>query len=114
MKRLSKKMLSITLITAIPLAILAYSYSRAYNLLFGPQIELSAPEGATVSSELLLVEGTAKNAAHLYLNDHPIFTDEEGHFREELLLSYGYTILELTAIDRFGQKEEKVIPLIYQ
>ncbi len=40
--------------------------------------------------------------------------DEEGNFKEKVLLSYGYNALELKASDKFGSNTEKVVEVVYK
>lgn len=97
------------------LVIALYSYSRAEDIIRGPRIEVTAPlSGATLTDPLVEVTGTARNIVRISFNGRDIFVDEAGVFREKLLLPYGYTILTLTAEDRFGRKTEERIELVYK
>lgn len=100
--------------TAIALVV-GYSLFEARRFLEGPTLTIDIPEnGAAVSSALIEVAGTAKNIVDIRLNDRKIFVDGNGHFSEDLLLSYGYTILTLKASDRFGHETTKTLELTYQ
>src|SRR6185436_15309597 len=80
----------------------------------GPQVLVSAPTPSeSVTDPLIEITGRASHIAHIYLNDTPIFTDEQGNFKEQLLLPPGYTILKLTAEDRFGRQVNRELPLVY-
>ena len=75
----------------------------------GPKISIDAPSnGEVVRNSYLEVRGQAFNVASLSLNGRPVYTDEAGNFKEGLLLSAGYNIIELIATDKFGRmKKEK-------
>ena len=92
------------------LLIIGYSLFQARFLILGPRISINYPtDGARAENELVLVQGKARNAAWLSLNGRQIFTDEEGHWNEKLLLPQGLSIMTVTARDRFGREtEEKV------
>jgi len=92
-----------------------YSYYEFKDFLTGPNIEITSPEnGAVTSQSLLTIEGTAKNISKLFLNDKQIFTDEEGYFNEELLLSLGYNIIEVKAEDSIERETRKRLEIIYK
>jgi hypothetical protein len=91
----------------------AYLIFQARLLIIGPQITLNeeiAPEHNTRMIELL---GKASNITHLWLNDRQIFTDEEGNFKEALILENGYTITTLRAKDRYGRETRVVRSFVY-
>ena len=92
-----------------------YSFGRAGNLLRGPEIAILSPQnGESFKNDLIKISGNAKNAALIYLNDRQIFTDEDGSFGENILLHYGYNIIEISAEDRFGTRETKTLNITYQ
>jgi hypothetical protein len=107
-------------IRIVPIVILLsililYAYNRSRNLIWGPKIVIDSPKsGETFSNDLLALKGTVANASEIFLNDRQIFVDENGDFSEELLLHYGYNIIEISAIDRFGHKKEHILQVVYQ
>ena len=115
MRDIVKKSVNILLFTAFILLLGTYSYGRARNIIFGPQIEISEPkDGEIIEDDLLVIEGEVKNVSYLYLNGRQIFIDENDNFREELLLHYGYNIIEITAKDRFDQIKKKTLQIVYK
>jgi hypothetical protein len=92
-----------------------FAYSRLATMLSGPEISLTYPtDGTEVHDDVIKVIGRATNIASISLDGHPIYTDKYGYFEEKLLVPYGYSILELTAKDRFGRVTSKRIRIIYQ
>lgn len=90
-----------------------YLFHQGQNLIEGPVLSVRSPiDGATFTLPLVEVSGTSKNISSIRLNDRPIFIDEEGFFREKLLLSPGYNIIKFTASDRFGRVKETFLELI--
>jgi hypothetical protein len=78
---------------------------KARDFLLGPKIVIESPSnGQTVSSSYLEIKGAAKNISLLYLNGRQIFTDQEGNFKENLLLARGYNIIEVSAKDKFNRE----------
>ncbi len=101
------------IIGAFALVILFYAYYQTRNLISGPVIEVSSPQnGQTFTEALVEIVGRAKNAVKITLDDRPIFIDESGNFREKLLLSRGYNIIDLKAEDKFGEKTQKILEVI--
>jgi len=95
--------------------IMLYAYNRSKNLIFGPKIAIESPKsGTTFTNDLISLNGTITNASEIFLNDRQIFTDEHGNFSEEILLHYGYNIIEVAATDRFGHKKEHILQFVYQ
>ncbi|MCR4274941.1 MAG: hypothetical protein NUW02_02750 [Candidatus Campbellbacteria bacterium] len=90
----------------------AYYESRAY--IHGPQLIITAPiDGFSVKTEMLTIEGTATNITAITLNDRPIFVDETGHFKEDVLLMSGYNVLTLAVTDRYERKKVQYVRGIY-
>lgn len=81
-----------------------YVLYQANDLLNGPSVTLSVPEnGASVKHALVTVSGNAANVSFLHLNGRQIYVDSSGKFTEQLLLSEGYNIIEVSAEGRFGK-----------
>lgn len=93
--------------------VLLYAYYQTRNLLSGPTIEIISPGNGKVFAEPLVeIVGVAKNSSRITLNDRPILIDETGNFKEKLLLSDGYNIIDFKAEDRFGEKINKTLEVI--
>ncbi len=90
-----------------------YAYFKTRDILLGPTITLSSPEnGTTLEKSTIAVKGTAKNVSYLFLDDRPIFIDEQGNFSESVALLPGYNIISVKGEDRFGKKEEKIVQVV--
>lgn len=109
-----KKILSIGSGVLIILVIVFYAYYQSRSIIAGPLIALSEPENNTTSkTSLIMVRGVATHAKELTLQGRQIFIDLEGRFAEQLLLSPGYNIIELTARDAQGRQIIKDLELVY-
>lgn len=93
--------------------IVAYVAFQARFLITGPQIVLENEPSTQQNTQLITLEGAAYNITHLWLNDRQIYTDEEGRFREALVLENGYTITTLRAKDRYGRETRVVRSFVY-
>jgi hypothetical protein len=99
-----------TVIALLLLLLVAYGVWKAYPMLSGPTIVITAPDPFTAipGGELTLV-GTALRTDTLMLNDAVLLIDEKGHFETSLTLPPGGAILSLTARDRFDRSVTKRI-----
>lgn len=93
--------------------IVVYVAFQGRFLIMGPQILLTSEPATQQNERMITLEGTAINITHLWLNDRQIFTDEQGHFKEALMLENGYTITTLRAKDRYGRETQVVRSFVY-
>lgn len=101
-------------LTVIAISLFAtYLTFQARFLIAGPQLTLDKEPSVNNTTRVVELAGTASNITHLWLNDRPIFTDEKGHFKEDLVLENGYTITTLRAKDRYGRETEIVRSFVY-
>src|SRR3989344_85888 len=106
----ARRLIRLALLFIAVCTLVGYSIFEARFLIQGPVISVDTPtNGATVTSSLIIIAGTAKNITDISLNDRKIFVDEKGNFSEQLLLAYGYNILTLKANDRFGRETKQVL-----
>ena len=100
-------------ITVLFIAIGLYALYQGRFLILGPQIWVdNIRDGETVRDPVVTIEGRAKNVAWITLNDRQIFTDEEGHWREKLIVSPGLSIITVKARDRFGHEIYKNLQVV--
>ena len=101
------------LIITLFLLLITYSLFQARFLILGPQVWITSPrDGSVVENPLIIIEGRAKNAAWISLNDRQIFTNENGVWEEKLLVSDGPSIMTVKARDRFGRETEKSVQIV--
>lgn len=93
--------------------IVAYVLFQARFLITGPEITLKSEPSTQQNERIIILEGSARNITHLWLNDRQIYTDEQGNFKEELVLENGYTITTLKAKDRYGRETKVVRSFVY-
>ncbi|KKU79499.1 MAG: hypothetical protein UY04_C0007G0010 [Parcubacteria group bacterium GW2011_GWA2_47_7] len=109
-----KKVLSVSTGILIVAVIVFYAYYQSRSVIAGPLIELSEPQDyMTSTTSLIMIRGVAINAKELTLQGRQIFIDLSGRFAEQLLLSPGYNIIELTAKDAQGRQIIKKLELVY-
>src|SRR3989344_47986 len=108
MERTPKLIAGIVIFVISVIALGAYGYLQSRGYLRGPVSAVEEPKnGALSTTSLITVRGNARNISFLTLNGRQIFTDEQGRFREALLLQNGYNIMTIEAKDRFGHIKTK-------
>jgi len=99
---------SMTMLTAV------YVFAQSKDVISGPIIDISHPQNhATVTERSIEVTGTATNVAYISINDKQIFVDEDSVFSKHLVLSPGYTIIEVYARDKFGKETTELVEVVY-
>lgn len=110
-----KKILKISTIITVALVILGYSYFAFRDYINGPKIIVIEPiNGSTISTSTILVKGQAFRIKEISLNGRPILIDENGNFKETLLLFPGYNISLIQAQDKFNRIIEYKLELVYK
>lgn len=89
-----------------------YGLFEAHMLVQGPSISISLPKDMPLSEALVTVAGETKNATWIGLLGKQIHVNEQGQFREQLLVPVGYSILTLEARDRFGRSTTKKVEIV--
>ncbi len=103
-----------TLISLFIGAIILVTYLNTKEYRAGPIISLSSPQnGETVHDELITVKGNIKNATAVFFNDRKIYLTEAGDFQEKLIVPEGYTIMEVSAEDRFHRTARKRVEIVF-
>lgn len=103
---------SLVIILIVGLLIVGYAFNRSYSLIEGPVINVASPlRGETVTEAVIAVAGTARNIARLTLNGRSISVNDKGEFSEPLIVPEGYTVMTITAEDKFGKRRELEFPL---
>ncbi len=80
-----------------------YIAFQARHIITGPTIILTEKSAPLVVTPTIVLSGTTENITSLSLNGRAIYTDDAGAFQETLVLPMGYTIVTLSAKDRYGR-----------
>jgi len=78
----------------------------------GPTITLAETPPATTTNAAVTIAGRAEHIVWIRLNGRAIVTTPQGEFKETITLPPGYTIVELSAADRFGRMEALHFPVV--
>ena len=115
MKRSTNTYVKIGLGIVLLVLIGTYSYTKSQDFLAGPTLSIEHPQnGVTLSESYVEIRGMAKNITTISMNDQQIFVDENGIFREGLLLAPGYNIITVKASDRFDRVAMETLELVFK
>lgn len=93
--------------------VLGFVYRNSKDALFGAKLSVSiAPDGSTVSDTTLPIVGFAPKVKSVTINKHPVAVDTSGHFQDAIILSPGYNIIEVSAVDSFNKTTTKEYHLV--
>ncbi len=98
---------------AILVVLMFYLHHQAQSLIDGPELSLNETLDLVQHTRTVTLQGDAKNIVSIHLNGKEIYTDEDGHFSRSLVLEDGYTIMTLTAKDRFGRSTSLTKEFVY-
>ncbi len=114
-REIVRKRIRLGIILVIALGLIFYASFQVRNLALGPEISITAPENGAVSSTTeITIIGIAKNVVFMTLDGRQIFTDENGNFSEDIILSKGYNIVTIYGRDKFGKETTKTLQLTEQ
>ena len=95
--------------------IIFYSFFRSKSISEGVLLSVSGIEnGQTFEEEVLRIDGRAERAKYISINGREILLDEESNFKEIIVLSPGYNIITIKALDRFKKEKNEVYEIYYQ
>lgn len=103
------KIMSCTTLFAI---IFVFAFMKMSFIIKGVQIVAEMNKNG--DSSLVEIKGNAKNATHITLNGREIFINKDGAFSESVALLPGFSIIGLTAKDKFGKTQEKKFEVVYE
>jgi hypothetical protein len=92
---------------------LVYSGLKLKPILSGPEITIYSPQnGDDVASTTFMISGRVLRAKEIKIFDRVITVNEKGEFEERLVSFAPYTIIKISATDRFGRSDEKELFVI--
>ena len=90
-----------------------YSLFSARHIIKGPTISVETPQNGELAKDSFVeIKGKSENLNYITLNDRQIFIDDEGNFKEKLILYKGENTLKLYGKDKFGRETTKYIQVV--
>lgn len=70
-----------------------------------PSLKIISPqENEKVTTDSVVVAGESDKEAEVFINGQPVFVDEEGNFREQIILNAGVNPIEILARNKIGRE----------
>ena len=109
--RLTKTLLVFFLIIIVAVFVIF----RSLNYLKGPNVRIDSPaNGSIVTSRSIQISGNAQRINKITLNGFPISIDEQGNWKENLIIFDGLNKITINVEDQFGRKTSKKLDIIGQ
>ena len=92
--------------------IMFYFSTRIYNFITGPRIEIYSPQpGQIIKEDTCIIDGNIQNAKTIRINGKEISIDQEGNFKEEIIVKSPYTLIVIDAVDKYGKTKEEIMEI---
>ncbi|MCF7831805.1 MAG: hypothetical protein K9M36_02900 [Candidatus Pacebacteria bacterium] len=96
----------------VAILVVIFLSSRVYGIIMGPQIVVDTPTPwQEITEGWVEVSGTIKYVSSAKINGRTLVLHTDNSFQETIAVVPGYTILEITAQDRFGHENSVSIPI---
>lgn len=92
------------------LAVVAYGTWVALPFIEGPALALEAPR--QTGGGVVVLSGSAARVSRLTINELEVPLTDDGRFVVERAYPAGYTVVTVTAFDRFGRSDERTLTFI--
>ena len=107
------RLLKLGIIILVAIAIISYAAWRSLAYARGPAIIIFQPEnGSTAASSTIDIVGRADRVNSLTIDGMPISLDQQGNFRETVIVFPGANMITIGAKDQFGRATEKQIEVV--
>jgi len=112
---MSSRMLArIVIVCLVLVGIGSYSVFEFRYIIGGPKINIETPTNGEISKTSVAdIKGHAANISRINMNGRDISVNEEGQFQEKFVLANGSNVVKISAEDRFGRKNEKLVEIFY-
>jgi hypothetical protein len=108
----SLSIIRIGAITIIVLIIVIYAFTRSFNYISGPELEIISPQNmSTIYAKTSEISGKASRISKILLNGYPISMDESGNWKKTIVVFPGINILTIQGFDKFDRTIEKRLTL---
>ncbi len=97
---------NILITVSVLAALLAAGYVAAEirSVLAPPYLSLSEPaKDGVIEGNSIVVAGKGEPGAEIFINNQPVLNDSNGQFNENLILSEGVNVIQVTERNKFGK-----------
>lgn len=107
------RIIKIAIIAIVAIIVITYAIWGSLNYARGPKIDIVGPvNGAVISSPTVDVIGTIERAHNLTINGSATPIDEQGNFKQTIVVFPGINRLTLRVTDQFDRNTETEIVIV--
>lgn len=104
-----KKIITTFILIAF-VAITFFIYQEVGSFASTPRLVITSPKhDSQVDGNSVSIEGITEKDAKLFVNDQPIFVNDEGRFNENVMLQPGNNVINIVAINQFDKRSQESI-----
>jgi hypothetical protein len=112
-KRNLKKIIRVTLTVLFFSFILLYAILNTRLISRGIDLSINGIENGKIYTEgTLEITGNAKRAKHVLVNGREISVNQQGDFKDYLVLLPGYNVMTISAEDKFGKITQETFDIV--
>jgi transcriptional regulator with XRE-family HTH domain len=105
---INPKITSIVLISVLFLGMSFYLYKKLDNFVSTPELIILNPEvDSIVFDSQVIVSGRTDEGNEVFINNQPVLVNENGAFKEDLILRNGINIIVVKSVNRFNKEAIK-------
>lgn len=102
---INPKIISLVLIILLFAGMSFYLYKKLDNFVSTPELIILNPDAnATVYDSQVVVNGRTDEGNEVFINNHQVLVDENGTFKENLILRSGINMITVRSINRFNKE----------
>jgi len=107
------RLIKIAIIAVVAIIVISYAIWGSLNYARGPKIDITEPaNGAVISTPTMDIVGTIERAHNLTINGGAVPIDEQGNFKQTIVVFPGINHLTLRATDQFDRNTETDIVIV--
>jgi len=100
-------------IAIVAIIIVVYAIWRSLNYARGPKIDITSPlNGAVITATTTDIVGVVERAHNLKINDNPATIDEQGNFKQTIIVFPGINRLKIEATDQFDRNTKTILEIV--
>lgn len=102
---ISPKIISIIIIPLLFIGMSFYLYRKLDNFISTPELIILNPEtNSVVYDSQVILSGRTDEGNNVFINNQPVLVDENGNFKESLVLRVGINVISVRSINRFDKE----------
>ena len=107
---ITPKVFAVSLIVLAVIGGFIYLYKEIGRFASTPRLVITQPTGdQSIEGNSITVVGFTDRDSKLTINDQPVLVDDDGKFKENILLQEGVNTITITAVNRFDKKASETL-----